>query len=94
MAVEITPLGFRKPDGNERVKTGDNDIAHNAQTAQELIAANQARIGVAEAKINAGAGGPGLSEDPDNAGLYYFAGPAFAADPARPGLYLFEVAAP
>lgn len=44
MAVEITPLGFRKPDGNERVRDGENDIAHNAQKAQELIADLQARF--------------------------------------------------
>lgn len=92
MAVEPTPLGFLKPDGNERVKDGENVIAHNAQKAQDLIAASQARIGIAEAKVNAGAGGPGLSEDPDRPGLYYFAGPAFAADPAHPGLYNFEEA--
>lgn len=96
MAVEITPLGFKKPDGNEAVRNGDNVIADNAQKAQELIAAAQAteatlagRIGVAEAAINAGAGGPGLSADPDNAGLYFFAGPTIAPDPVTPGLYTF-----
>lgn len=90
MAIEETPLGFWLPDGNERVKDGDNVIARNGRKAQEHLAANEARIGIAEAKINAGAGGPGLSEDPDRPGLYYFAGPGFAADPANPGLYNFE----
>ena len=37
MAIETTPLGFQKPDGNEQVKNGDNVIAHNAQRAQDLI---------------------------------------------------------
>jgi hypothetical protein len=96
MGVTVTPLGFRKPDGNEPIRNGDNEIAANAQKAQDLIASAQAteavlagRIGVAEAKIDAGAGGPGLSADPDNAGLYFFAGPAFAPDPDNPGLFTF-----
>jgi hypothetical protein len=107
MGVTVTPLGFRKPDGNEPVRNGDNDIAANAQAAQDLIAAAQAtavanaaaaaaqdavlagRIGVTEAKVDAGAGGPGLSADPDNAGLYFFAGPSIAPDPVTPGLYTF-----
>lgn len=38
MAYEETPLGFRKPDGADPVRQGDNHIAHNAQTAEELIA--------------------------------------------------------
>lgn len=125
MAIETTPLGYQKPDGNELFKQGDNVIAANAQKAQEHVAALQQadavlgnridtvqtdvqeaqgqlaagqaadlalanRLGVAEAALNAGAGGPGLSEDPDHPGLYYFAGPAFAVDPAHPGLYTFE----
>ena len=89
MAIEETSLGFRKPDGNERIKDGDNVIAHNAQRAHELIAANQAEIGIAKAKIDAGAGGVGLSADPDRPGLYYFAGPTIAPDPANPGLFTF-----
>ena len=44
MAVEETPLGFLKPDGNERVKDGENVIALNAQKAQDLIAALQERL--------------------------------------------------
>ena len=44
MAVEITPLGFKKPDGNEPVRNGDDHIADNAQRAQELIAELQARF--------------------------------------------------
>ena len=93
--AETTPLGFLKPTGNDLFKNGDNVISANAQKADDLIKATQTtaaslagRIGVAEAKINAGAGGVGISEDPDNPGFYYFAGPSFTADPADPGYYL------
>lgn len=89
MAVEVTPLGFKKPDGNELFRKGDNVISDNAQKAQDLHAATLGRIGVAEAKIDAGAGGVGLSEDPLSPGLYYFAGPTITADPINPGLYTF-----
>ena len=41
MAITTTPLGFKKPDGNELVRGGDNSIADNAQKAQDLIAAAQ-----------------------------------------------------
>lgn len=44
MAITTTPLGFKKPDGNELVKGGDNVIADNAQTSQDLIADLQSRI--------------------------------------------------
>lgn len=37
MPTEITPLGFRKPDGNVLARTGDTDISHNAQNAEDLI---------------------------------------------------------
>lgn len=95
--AETTALGFKKPAATELVKGGADIIAFNAQKSQDLIAAANAtdsalsgRIGAAEAAINAGAGGPGVAEDPDHPGLYYFAGPAFAVDPAYPGLYMFE----
>ncbi|MFC8037814.1 hypothetical protein ACFUOZ_00475 [Paenarthrobacter sp. NPDC057355] len=86
--AETTPLGFIKPSGSDLIKNGDNAIRANAQTDQDLHASTIGRLGIAEAKINAGAGGPGLSEDPLNPGYYYFAGPAFTADPADPGYYL------
>lgn len=39
MAIEETPLGFKKPDGmTELVKRGAEMISDNAQLAQELIA--------------------------------------------------------
>lgn len=44
MAVEETPLGFKKPDGDEPVRGGDNVIAHNAQKAQDLIEDLQSRF--------------------------------------------------
>ncbi|WP_309076015.1 hypothetical protein [Paenarthrobacter sp.] len=86
--AETTPLGFVKPSGSDLFKQGDNAISTNAQKDEDLHAATLGRLGVAEAKINAGAGGVGLSEDPLSPGLYYFAGPTFAADPVNPGLYL------
>ncbi|AYR00998.1 hypothetical protein PBI_ISOLDE_29 [Arthrobacter phage Isolde] len=101
MAIETTQDGYQKPDGNELVRGGDNVIAANAQKAQDHYTAVKAdaltlanRLGIAEAKINAGAGGPGLSEDPDHPGLYYFAGPGFAADPLHPGLYTLQEETP
>lgn len=98
MAYEETGLGFRKPDGYDSAKQGDNHIAHNAQRAQELIAAGQAaaaalaaRLGQAEANINAGNGnGPGLTEDPLNPGTYFIASDSpINEDPDNPGFYTF-----
>lgn len=37
MAVEVTPLGFQKPDGNERVRDMDDVIRHNAGKSQEYL---------------------------------------------------------
>jgi len=37
MAVTTTPLGFKKPDGNELARNGDNVIADNAQVAQDIL---------------------------------------------------------
>lgn len=91
MAIVTTPLGFKKPDGQELVRGGDNAIADNAQRAQELLASTLARLGQAEANIQAGLGdGVGLMEDPDNPGTYFMTSTStFAEDPAYPGLYNF-----
>ncbi|UVK58421.1 hypothetical protein SEA_GLOBIWARMING_28 [Arthrobacter phage GlobiWarming] len=96
MAITPTPLGFKKPDGNELVRGGDNVISDNAQLADDLIQEVKGaaftladRVGVAEAALDAGAGGPGLSADPDRPGLYYFAGPTISPDPVTPGLFIF-----
>jgi len=37
MAIEETSLGFLKPDGSELLRDGDNVIAANAQTADNLL---------------------------------------------------------
>lgn len=60
MAVTITPLGFKKPDGNELVRGGDNAISDNAQTAQDLIAELQNRF-----PSNFDGGTPGAIYAPD-----------------------------
>ena len=53
MAIEITPLGFKAPDGNEPARNGDNVIADNARKAQELIAANRAELAALQQGLNA-----------------------------------------
>lgn len=91
MAIETTPLGFQKPDGNELFKQGDNVIAANAQKSEDLHQNTRTRLGIAEATIAAGGGpGPGLAADPDHPGLYFMSGASpLVEDPAHPGLYLF-----
>ena len=92
MAVTITPLGFKKPDGNELIRGGDNAISDNAQKAQDVLNGVLGRLGQAEANINAGqgGGGVGLTEDPDNPGTYFMAATSpITADPVTPGLYTF-----
>jgi hypothetical protein len=45
VAVEETPLGFKKPDGmTELVRNGAQVIADNAQKAQDLIEDLQGRF--------------------------------------------------
>lgn len=44
MAVETTPLGFKKPDDNELFRDGNEAISVNAQKAQDLIADLQTRF--------------------------------------------------
>lgn len=89
--AEITPLGFKKPSGQDLVRAGDNAIADNAQRAQELLASTLARLGQAEANIRGGLGdGPGLIEDPDNPGTYFMTDTSpITPDPENPGLYNF-----
>lgn len=48
MAIETTPLGFKKPDGNEPVRGGNDVISDNAQKSQELLAADRARLALLE----------------------------------------------
>ena len=98
MAVEITTHGLRAPDGKELARNGENDIAHNARKTDALHTATlaaqanlNARLGRAEANINAGTGGgPGLVEDPLNPGTYFMADDSpLTEDPAAPGFYTF-----
>jgi hypothetical protein len=58
MAIEVTPLGFQKPDGYELVREGDNVIATNAQKAEELLADSRGRL--VQLESAAGFGGTGL----------------------------------
>ena len=51
MAITTTPLGFKKPDGNELARNGDNVIADNAQTAQDLID-NFKQLGISHVYLN------------------------------------------
>jgi len=45
VAVDITPLGFKKPDSaTELVRRGAQMIADNAQTSQDLIEDLQSRF--------------------------------------------------
>lgn len=62
MAVTTTPLGFKKPDGNELARNGDNVIAANAQTAEELLQSARLRLDL----IESGANASGVVADPDD----------------------------
>jgi hypothetical protein len=44
VAVETTPLGFKKPDGNDPVRNGDNHIATNADLSETLLQEQIAQI--------------------------------------------------
>lgn len=68
MAIEVTPLGFKKPDGQEAVRGGENVIADNAQTAQNLIAPILSRLSNVESA--AFVGGGNLMEDPNDPGFF------------------------
>ncbi|GGJ20441.1 hypothetical protein GCM10010052_17190 [Paenarthrobacter histidinolovorans] len=48
MAIETTPLGFQKPDGNEPFRQGNDVISANAQKAQDLHAEGKARLALLE----------------------------------------------
>jgi hypothetical protein len=49
MAIETTPLGFQKPDGNEQLRDGDNAISANADIADGLFVNAQFRLAAIEA---------------------------------------------
>lgn len=69
MAVTTTPLGFKKPDGNEPVRNGDNVIAENAQRAQDLLGDALPKLATLQAAAFASGALP-LIEDPDDPGFY------------------------
>lgn len=80
MAVDLTPLGFKKPDGNERVRDGDNVISDNAQKADDLISEDRVTISghavrIASIESAVGVGGGLLMEDPSDPGFYIVGGP-------------------
>lgn len=72
MAIEITPLGFKKPDGNEPLRGGDNIIADNAQKAQDLLGPALPKIALLESAAFS-AGALILMEDPADPGFYILA---------------------
>jgi hypothetical protein len=74
MGVTTTPLGFKKPDGNELVRSGDNVIADNAQTAQDLLGPALPKIAALE-RAAFEAGSIPLIEDPEDPGFYILASP-------------------
>jgi hypothetical protein len=49
MAIEETPLGLQKPDGNELLRNGDNVISTNAQITDDLITNVEFRVAEIEA---------------------------------------------
>ena len=66
MAVEITPLGFKKPNGaTELVRNGAGIIAENAQTAQNLINALRTRTPAEAAADSSEASLLRAARDPD-----------------------------
>ncbi|WP_104164646.1 polysaccharide deacetylase family protein [Arthrobacter sp. SX1312] len=53
MGIITTLLGFKKPDRRELLRTLADSISHNAQAAQDLIAADQTRLTAVEKKTAA-----------------------------------------
>jgi len=82
MAITTTPLGFKKPDGNELARGGDNVIADNAQKAQDLLAGLSAQVASISTPYNIGLdidgvpffqdGASGLTLEADTDGVPYF----------------------
>lgn len=72
MAITTTPLGFKKPDGQELVRGGDNVIADNAQKAQDLLGLALPVIATLQTAAFA-AGALVMVEDPADPGFYILA---------------------
>lgn len=83
MAVEITPLGFKKPDGaTELVRNGAGIIAENAQQAEDRIQGLSRQVASVSTPFNIGmdidgtpffqSGASGLTLEADTDGVPYF----------------------
>lgn len=82
MPVTTTPLGFKKPDGNELVRGGDNVIADNAQVAEDRLQGLSRQIASVSTPFNIGfdidgvpffqTGASGLTLEADTDGVPYF----------------------
>jgi len=59
LAIAITPLGFKKPDGNESIRNGNDVISDNAQKSQELL--QEARANIANLLVAGGFSGDPLN---------------------------------
>ena len=96
MAIELTPLGFQIPDGNEPVRGGDNVIAANGWKAQDLIKSTQdqvvANAAAAQATANSLATRLGQAEANIRGGLGD--GPGLIEDPLNPGTYFMADTSP
>ena len=81
MAVTTTPLGFKKPDGNEPVRGGDNHIADNAQRVDDLLQGLSRQVAAVSTPYNIGididgepffqVGASGLTLEADTDGVPY-----------------------
>jgi hypothetical protein len=84
VAVEVTPLGFKKPNGKELVRNMDNIISDNAQKAEDILADTRQQLAV----VQAGTTGTAIIEDTQNPGFYIFEPSGqITADPLNVGLY-------
>lgn len=80
--MTTTPLGFKKPDGTELVRGGDNAISDNAQKAEDLFANVAAQLATVVAPFNIALdidgvpyfqdGATGLTLEADTDGVPYF----------------------
>ena len=76
---------------DDLIQSAQAAITANAAAAAATANSLAARLGQAEANIQAGNGdGPGLTEDPLNPGTYFMADTSpIQPDPVTPGLYTF-----
>ena len=82
MAIETTPLGFKKPDDNEMVKFGAHISRLNTQRTEELFQGLTAQVASVSTPYNIGldvdgvpyfsTGAAGLTLEADTDGVPYF----------------------